>query len=67
MELFMSKLQAVKDHIQGAKAKAEAKIKETSNMVVAKVEHIAIDALDKGIALSEKQVAALKSVRSRNS
>ncbi len=63
----MSKLQAVKDQVKEVKAKAQASIKEAGDKVVAKVEHIAIDALDKGIALSEKQLAALKSVRSRNS
>ncbi len=63
----MSKLQAVKDQMIEAKAKAQVKLKDASEKLTAKVEHIAIDMLDKGIALSEKQVAALKSVRSRNS
>ena len=63
----MSNLQAVKDRVQGVKAKAEAKVKTVGDKVMAKVENIAMGALDKGISLSEKQVEALKSVRSRNS
>ncbi len=63
----MSKVQVVLDQLQVAKSKAQGKIQAATDSVKSKVEHLAVDALDKGIALSEKQLQALKTVRDRQS